>query len=158
MALDYTRAVTDRSQEDLERFRELDAKLFSAMTEEEKAKWLAGLKATYNFSDLNRVGKFILDLADRLRKIAGISVTVSPKTDWAYTDIPTPEQLNRYISDLQELRSALKFNTADIPSSASNLTLFGANAIEQMCLDLNSVLSNLDASGFFCDELFSGEI
>lgn len=158
MAVDYTRAVTDRSQEDLERFRALDAKLFSAMTDEEKAKWLAGLKATYNFSDLNRVGEFVSDLASKLKTIAGISVDVSPKTNWTYTDIPSSDQLNRYISDLHELRSALKFNTADIPSSASNLTLFGANAIEQMCLDLNSVLLNLDASGFFCDELFSGEI
>lgn len=158
MAADFSKAIVDRDQADLERFRQLDKKKFGDMTDEEQAEWLLGSKATYNASDMNRVGEFILDLASRLKTIAGISVDVSPKTNWAYTDIPSSEQLNRYISDLHELRSALKFNTADIPSSISNLTLFGANAIEQMCLDLNAVLINLDASGFFCDELFSDEI
>lgn len=158
MAADFSKAIVDRDQADLERFRQLDKKKFGDMTDEEQAEWLLGSKATYNASDMNRVGEFISDLASRLKTIAGISVDVSPKKDWAYTDIPSSDQLNRYISDLHELKSALKFNTADIPSSASNLTLLGANAIEQMCLDLNAVLINLDASGFFCDELFSREI
>ena len=44
---DYSTAITDRSENDLRRFRELDNKRFTDMTPAERAEWLAGLKATY---------------------------------------------------------------------------------------------------------------
>ena len=157
MAVDYSTAITDRSENDLRRFRELDAKRFSGMTREEQTEWLAGLKATYNASDLNRVGGFVLDLAEKLHDIAGITVEVAPKTDWVYSDIPTSEQLNRYISDLQTLKNALIFDTPEIPDTVSNLTLNGANAIEELCVNLNAVLMRMQLAGFFCDEIYSGE-
>lgn len=158
MAVDYGTAITDRSENDLMRFLELDAKrFFDMMTIEEQTEWLAGLKATYNASDLNRVGGFILDLAEKLHDIAGITVNVNPKTDWVYSDIPTARQLNKYISDLQSLKKSFVFDTPDIPNTASNLTLVGANAIEQMCVNLNAALTRLQQSGFYCDEIYSGE-
>lgn len=157
MAVDYSTAITDRSENDLRRFRELDTKRFSDMTVEEQAEWLAGSKATYNASDLNRVGGFILDLKEKLHDIAGITVDVAPKTDWVYSDIPTVMQLNRYISDLQLLKNSLIISTPDIPDTASNLTLSGANAIEQLCVNLNAALERMTQSGFFCDEIYSGE-
>lgn len=157
MAVDYSTAITDRSENDLRRFLELDAKRFSDMTLAERAEWLAGLKATYNASDLNRVGGFILDLAEKLHDIAGITVHVNPKTNWVYSDIPTVAQLAKYISDLQSLKNSFVFNTPDIPDTASNLTLTGANAIEQMCVNLNAALTRLQQSGFYCDEIYSGE-
>ena len=40
--------VTDRTQADVERVRELAAKGFAAMTADEQAEWLAGMKGTYN--------------------------------------------------------------------------------------------------------------
>lgn len=158
MAIDYSTAITDRSELDLRRFRELDAKRFSDMTAAEQAEWLAGSKATYNVTDLNRVGGFILDLQEKLHDIAGITVDVAPKTDWVYSDIPTIAQLNRYISDLQTLKNSLIFNTPEIPDTVSNLTLNGANAIEQLCVNLNTVLMRMQISGFFCDEIYSGEL
>lgn len=157
MAVDYNTAITDRSENDLRRFLELDAKRFTDMTLAEQAEWLAGLKATYNASDLNRVGSFILDLAEKLHEIAGITVNVNPKIDWVYSDIPTRGQLNKYISDLQSLKNSFVFDTPDIPNTASNLTLVGANAIEQMCVNLHAALTRLQQSGFYCDEIYSGE-
>lgn len=158
MAVDYNTAITDRSENDLRRFRELDAKRFNDMTQAEKIEWLAGLRATYNATDLNRVGGFILDLAEKLHDIAGITVNVNPKTDWVYSDIPTLVQLDKYISDLQSLKNSFVFNTPDIPTTASNLTINGANAIEELCVNLNAVLMRMQQSGFFCDEIYSGEI
>lgn len=58
--------VTDRTQADVERVRELAAKGFSAMTSDEQAEWLAGMKGAYNASDLNRVGTALNYLAGRL--------------------------------------------------------------------------------------------
>lgn len=157
MAVDYSTAVTDRSENDLRRFRELDNKRFIDMTRAEKIEWLAGLKATYNATDLNRVCGFVLDLAEKLHDIAGITVNVNPKTDWVYSDIPTVVQLDKYISDLQSLKNSFVFNTPDVPNTASNLTLVEANAIEQMCVNLNAALTRLQQSGFYCDEIYSGE-
>ena len=157
MAVDYTTAITDRSENDLMRILELDAQRFVDMTLEEQTEWLAGLKATYNASDLNRVGGFILDLAEKLHDIAGITVDVAPKVDWNMTDIPTQAQLNKYISDIQTVKAALNFVSPEIPDTVSNLTLECANAIEQMCVNLNQALTRMEQSGFFCDELFSGE-
>ena len=157
MAVDYKTAITDRSENDLRRFRELDAKRFSDMALAERSEWLAGLKATYNASDLNRVGGFIADLAELLHDIAGISVDVEPKTDWAYSDIPTIAQLGRYISDLKQLRAALEIDTPDIPDSAAKLTLADANAIEQLCVNLHAALMRMQQSGFYSNEIYSAE-
>ena len=44
--------VTDRTQADVERVRELAAKGFAAMTAAERAEWLAGMKGAYNAADL----------------------------------------------------------------------------------------------------------
>lgn len=156
MAVDYSTAITDRQDADLLRFRELDAKRFSDMTAEEQAEWLAGSKATYNISDLNRVSGFIADLAEQLHNM-GTTVEVSPKTDWTRDDIPTAEQLTQYISDIKTLKNALAFNAPEIPETVYNLTLEGANAIEQLCVNLNQALANLAKTGFYCDELYSGE-
>ena len=47
--------ITDRTQEDVQRWSALAAKGYSAMTEAEKAEWDAGMKGAYNYTDLNRV-------------------------------------------------------------------------------------------------------
>ncbi len=158
MAVDYRTAITDRSAADLARFRELDTKRFSDMTEEERIEWLQGSKATYNAADLNRVGEFVLDLKEQLHDHVGTTVAVNPKTDWVMADIPTIAQLNQYIQDIHTLRDALVFDTPAIPDTVYNLTLSGANAIEQLCVNLNAAISRLRQSGFFCDELYSGEV
>lgn len=157
MTVDYETAVTDRSAADLARFRELDAKRFSDMTEAERAEWLQGSKAAYNAADLNRVGGFVLDLKEQLHEYVGTTVSVDPKTNWEITDIPTIARLNQYIQDIHTLRDALVFDTPEIPDTVYNLTLNGANAIEQLCVNLNAAIARLRQSGFFCDELYSGE-
>lgn len=47
--------VTDRTQADVNRWQTLHDKGWSGMTAEEKAEWAAGMKGTYNYTDLNRV-------------------------------------------------------------------------------------------------------
>ena len=47
--------ITDRTQADVTRVRELALKGWANLTEEEKAEWNAGMKGAYNATDLNRV-------------------------------------------------------------------------------------------------------
>ena len=47
--------ITNRTQADVTRVRELALKGWANLTEEEKAEWNAGMKGAYNATDLNRV-------------------------------------------------------------------------------------------------------
>ena len=132
--------VTDRTQADVERVRELAAKGFAAMTSDEQAEWLAGLKGAYNASDLNRVGTALNYLAARLSSICGRSIAWTAKTDWAVTDIITASQAAEYRRQIQDIRDALVYpaGTPDAPE-LGRLTYIGANDIERilaLCEDL----------------------
>lgn len=132
--------VTNRTQADVERVRELAAKGFAAMTADEQAEWLAGMKGTYNASDMNRVGTALNYLAARLSSICGRSIAWTAKTDWAVTDIPAASQAETYRRQIQDIRDALVYpaGTPDVPQLA-RLTYTGANDIERilaLCEDL----------------------
>lgn len=132
--------VTDRTQADVERVRELAAKGSAAMTADEQAEWLAGMKGTYNASDMNRVGTALNYLAARLSSICGRSIAWTAKTDWAVTDIPAASQAETYRRQIQDIRDALVYpaGTPDVPQLA-RLTYTGANDIERilaLCEDL----------------------
>lgn len=132
--------VTDRTQADVERVRELAAKGFAAMTSDEQAEWLAGMKGAYNASDLNRVGTALNYLAGRLASICGKSITWTAKTDWAVTDIPVASQAETYRRQIQDIRDALAYpaGTPDAPQ-LGRLTYTDANNIERilkLCEDL----------------------
>ena len=58
--------ITDRTQADVDRVRQLAQKVFGNMTADEKTKWLNGLKGSSNASDLNRVGAAVAYVAGRL--------------------------------------------------------------------------------------------
>lgn len=132
--------VTDRTQADVERVRELAAKGFAAMTAAERAEWLTGMKGAYNASDMNRVGTALNYLAARLSSICGRSIAWTAKTDWAVTDIPAASQAETYRRQIQDIRDALVYpaGTPDVPQLA-RLTYTGANDIERilaLCEDL----------------------
>ena len=132
--------ITDRTQADVERVRELAAKGFAAMTAAERAEWLAGMKGAYNASDLNRVGTALNYLAGHLGPICGKIITWTAKTDWSVTDIITASQAAEYRRQIQNIRDALAYpaGTPDAPQ-LGRLTYTDANNIERilkLCEDL----------------------
>lgn len=139
--------ITDRTQADVERVKELAAKGFTAMTAAEQAEWLAGMKGAYNASDLNRVGTAMNYLAGRLASICGKSITWTAKTDWAVTDIITASQAETYRQQIQEIRDALAYpaGTPDAPQLA-RLTYTGANDIERILTLCEELIVNVAKS------------
>lgn len=125
--------ITDRTQADVERVKELAVKGFAGMTADERAEWLAGMKGAYNAADLNRVGTAMNYLAGRLGAICGRSITWTAKTDWAVTDIITASQAEAYRKQVQSIRDALTYpaGTPDAPE-LGRLTYTGANDIERI--------------------------
>ena len=116
-------------------------------------------KGTYNASDLNRVGAAVAYVAGRLLE-CGTSVDVSPKQDWSESDTPTASQLERYRSDVADLRDALAAmpTTPKAPTTMENLTWGKANDLEKILQDTDVLISNLKAAWFFSGDLFSGEV
>lgn len=136
--------VTDRTQADVECVKALAAKGFSAMTADERAEWLAGMKGAYNASDMNRVGTALNYLAGRLGPICGKIITWTAKTDWAVTDIITASQAAEYRRQIQNIRDALAYpaGTPDAPQLA-RLTYTGANDIERILALCEELIDNI---------------
>lgn len=151
--------ITDRTQLDVDRVKELASKGWAGMTASERNEWLTNLKGAYNYSDLNRVGEAIAYIADRLNYY-GYDIEVSPKTDWKMEDIPRSAQMTAYLSFVKTIRGAFAAgsDTPSVPSSMKDLTWQGANDIEKILLDVDTLISNMETSWYYSGDLYAGEV
>lgn len=116
-------------------------------------------KGFYNASDLNRVGAAVQYVAERFTA-QGYAVTVSPKTDWLASDIPTASELETYRLNIATLRALLAVmpTTPKSPDSMAGLTYTEANDIERILLDLDTLLTNAALAWYQSGEIYSGEV
>lgn len=159
--------IFNRTQADVDRVFTLKNKILagglSALTAEERAEYMAGMKGAYNYTDMNRVGQAVSHIANRFinlpvelaayRAEKGVdddplyevpydpsSVVVSAKTNWVMGDTPTQSQANTYLSNLTVLRQqiALPADAPLVPTTLDQLTFSTANNIEYLlyCIDL----------------------
>ena len=142
--------VFDRTQADVDRVIELKSKwLNGTITQAERTEFIAGLKGAYNNTDLNRVGEATQYVADLLNMF-GFTVTIqTPKTNWQRSDIPSQEQANTYLSNLNAVQQAdgTTIGTDTLPITLNNLTYTDANNIEKMLYDVGFKYAN-STSGF----------
>ena len=83
-------------------------------------------KGAYNYSDLNRVERVVAEISDR--KGLGLQT----KTNWTMWEIPTEEDMNRYLGNISAIRTTLP-NSASLPNApttANNFNYEQANNIE----------------------------
>ena len=87
-----------------------------------------GVGTYYNASDLNRVGAAVQYVAERFTA-QGYAVTVSPKTDWLASDIPTASELETYRQNIATLRGliAVMKSTPETPETMRFLDYIKAN-------------------------------
>lgn len=152
--------ITDRTQADVSRAEYLARRLNAdAATVEEIAEYGNDLKGSYNASDLNRVGAAVQYVANRLREY-GYAVSVQPKTDWLAGEIPTPEELETYRGNVAALRAVLPLakGTPETPESMDRLTYQAANDLEQILLDIDSLISNIARAWYYAGEVYAGEV
>ena len=116
-------------------------------------------KGFYNASDLNRVGAAVQYVAERFGA-QGYTVAVRPKTDWTEKDIPTASELETYRQNIAALRALLAVmpSTPPTPESIRFLDYVKANNIEQILLDLDTLLTNAALAWYQSGELFAGEV
>lgn len=133
--------ITDRDQADVSRWRTLREKGFNNMTASELSERMSPMKGRYDASDLNRVGKAVEYLAMMLG-ILEVDVSVAPKTDWREGELPTLEQMQRYLANIHALKDAF-YGTVELPETMRFLTHDAANAIEQLLLEVEANITHM---------------
>ena len=151
--------ITDRSQFDVDRVKALAKKGWANMTAEERTEWNNGLKGAYNCIDLNRVQSAVRYLQKRFADV-GYSVELSDAKTWTLQDVPTPADLSEYLADVNAIRGVLALfkTTPHVPNTMAGFTYIKANQIEQILLDVDTLLSNMIASFVYSGDIFGGEL
>lgn len=155
--------ITDRTSYDVEQWLTLRDKGYLNMTAEERAEWdAAQMKGAYNPPyDMNRVGRALNYLRDRLAAARYLEPDAfSAKVDWTTTDIPTVEDLTKYLKCVSTIRDALsRFpTTPGLPRTLDRWSYKEANDIEKILVDVDQLITNMLEARYHCGELFSGEI
>jgi len=142
--------ITNRTQADVDRAKELWSKGWQNLTLEEKNEWLAGMKGAYNYTDWNRVESAVAQLAEVL------GIDLETKTDWAIEDEIKYSDQERYLNNIAILRErgGCLVNTPPVPGSLSKLTYSLANDIEQILVDIETAVKLFSR----CGEVYCGEV
>ena len=151
--------VFDRKQADKDRIVYLGSLGWENMTDAEKEEFLNPGKGAYNYTDWNRVGLAVLQIASNL-KSAGNSVSVAAKTNWTMDDIPSTDQMEKYLSNIRAIRNALAVynSTPSVPSQMRKLTISKANDIERILFDVDTLTNNMNKSYVYSGEIYGGEL
>lgn len=143
--------ITDRTQSDVDRVKEIAAKARTdTWTEAEQAEWVAGMKGALSYTDFNRIESGVLELAN----ILGASVNV--KTDWSVSGYLTESDASRWLANIESIRSKNSGSSkiGQTPTSMNKLTFDIMNQIE-------SILENIETLAktyvTFSGEYMTGE-
>ena len=82
----------------------------------------------------------------------------TPKTNWSAADSPTSSQMQAYLDDIQTIRNAAATfpTTPDVPATMEGLGWEKANDIEQILIDMDSILSIIMTTFIPCGEALCG--
>lgn len=145
--------ITDRTQSDVDRVKEIAAKARTdTWTEAEQAEWVAGMKGALSYTDFNRIESGVLELAN----ILGASVNV--KTDWSVSGYLTTSDASRCLANIESIRSknsgSLKISQTSTPTSMDKLTFDTMNQIESILEDIETLAKTYVT---FSGEYMTGE-
>jgi len=150
--------ITDRTREDVERVRAvLLALRDGTATAQEREAFLAPMKGAYNYVDLNRVGNAIYFVSVWLDTLCGVCAGVDPKRDWRETDIPSADDAERYLLNVEAIRAALPAAAPPAPVDMDALTWQEANQIERILDIVRELILRIIAAWTYSGELFAGE-
>lgn len=154
--------ITDRTLADYLRWKELRDKGWANMTAAEREEWAgASMKGSYATSDLNRVGEALNYARDQLTTSGYLGGNeFDARTDWAVGEVPEAGYLSYYLRAVAVIRGAMAQwrTTPATPADVGSLDYQDANAIEQILLDVDQLITNMLAARSYCGDLYSGEV
>lgn len=151
--------ITNRTAEDVARWKALHDKGWEAMTAEERAEWSNGMKGAYKHTDMNRVESAVSELMARFQE-KGSDISLTVKTNWTRTGWPTKADMDRYFGNVEALRLAtgVNLNAPVTPTTDRRFDYQKANDLEKILLAIESWLNAKDNSWYYSGELKSGEV
>lgn len=156
--------IYNRTEADLNRAAELNRMDYAKMTEAEKAEFNSGLRGSYTpYIDMNRVTEAMEYLKTELEGY-GYKVNYSPvyikpgRTQWIASDLPTPEQLTSYLSNVSAIRAVLEVfsTTPSVPETMQGLTYERANDIEKILADVETIINGIKRMFRVCGTFYAG--
>ena len=97
--------------------------------------------------------------------IAPLKATVSVSREvgeyeWCHSDIPQANELNAYLRNVKWLREAMVLypNTPEVPDDMQGFTFAEANDIEQILVNIETIINLMLSSIIYSGEIFSGEV
>ena len=118
-------------------------------------------KGRYGAEDLNRVERAVQAL-QRLAQQTDIHPGLVTKTDWAFTNVFSPEQwptelqMQRYLENVRKLCTAFGI-PAQLPQTMGQLSWEDANRIEYALEQVYMRIENILQAFRFSGEVFAGE-
>jgi hypothetical protein len=151
--------ITDRTAADVARWQELRDKGFAAMTASEGSQWLGHMKGCYSYTDMNRVEGAVAYLAEKLTAL-GHPFSPTVKLNWSREDVPTKADMQRYFSNIANLRTNLPVpaGVPTPPSVGDRMDYSIANDLEKVLLAIDHVLDMIPDSWHYSGDIFSGEV
>ena len=151
--------ITNRTAQDVARWKELHDKGWDAMTPEEQSEWLAGMKGAYKHTDMNRVESAVQTLAARFAE-RGVVLSLTVKTNWTRTDWPQLADMKRYYLNVETLLRATGVNlpVPTPPTAATRLNYEVANNLEKILLGVERWLDSSEESHYYANEIYAGEV
>lgn len=131
--------IFDRNSEDLAFEKNLMLLGFANFTDEQKTRWLSGLKGSFNYIDCNRIENDCKYISDIFGGLPGMKF----KTDWNASDILTSSEVERILANVAKLRGfcAIHKDTPEVPKPPLN-TIEKLNDLEKILYDINYIFNN----------------
>ena len=112
-------------------------------------------KGYYNYTDLNRIETWCEYLANLLTSYS-YPVSITVKKNWAMSDLPNVNDMERIRSNVNTIKTAFHAYT-NIPENLNYMTIEKANDIEKILSELDFLTKNMISSFRYSNTFNSGE-
>lgn len=150
--------ITDRTKADADYAERLYGSLWTDLTQPEKEDFEAGLKGSYNRTDLNRVGTALITIRDRLRTHC-IDVPAEVREDYEADEVLDKAAMDAYMESANAVYASVPHSSPKPPDGINDLDYEGANNIEKVIIAVDDVLEIREVGWIYADEeLFAGDL
>lgn len=152
--------ITDRTAQDVARWKELHDKGWVRMSPAEQSEWLGEMKGRYSYTDMNRVESAVEALSARFVEGGYLTTPLTVKTNWNLWSVPTKNDMERYLGNVATLRSLVPVytTTPNVPTVNQRLNHTRANDIEKILIDLDNILTQIPQGYYYAGEIMAGEV
>ena len=159
--------VTDRTLQDVDRWRTLRNKGWAAMDADERREWLgeitptpAAWKGMYTYKDMNRVESAAEALSARLSALGYKHTPLVVKTNWGTNNHVWYDDMTRYLGNVEVLRRSIPvYSTTPVAPTGDDILDYSlANDVEQILSDIDTIVESVPKAWYYSGEIMAGEV